>query len=110
MTLNDYQTQARTTFTIDDDLAKQVIYLTLGLNGEAGEVAEKVKKVLRDTDGDFSQLNLDDIKKELGDVLWYISTLSNVLGLELEDIASTNLDKLFSRKDRGAIQGSGDNR
>lgn len=110
MTLNDYQTQARTTFTIDDDLTKQVTYLALGLNGEAGEVAEKVKKVLRDTDGDFSQLNLDDIKKELGDVLWYTSTLSNVLGLELEDIASTNLDKLFSRKDRGAIQGSGDNR
>lgn len=110
MTLNDYQTQARTTFTIKDGLTRQVTYLALGLNGEAGEVAEKIKKILRDTDADFKKLNLDDIKKELGDVLWYTSTLSNVLGLELEDIASTNLDKLFSRKDRGAIQGSGDNR
>lgn len=110
MRLNEYQTQARTTFTIENDLSKQVTYLTLGLNGEAGEVAEKIKKVIRDNDVDFSKLNLDDVKKELGDVLWYIATLSNVLGLELEDVASTNLEKLFSRKTRGVQHGSGDNR
>ncbi|HMR72647.1 MAG TPA: nucleoside triphosphate pyrophosphohydrolase family protein [Candidatus Saccharibacteria bacterium] len=110
MTLNDYQTQARTTFTIENDLTRQVTYLALGLNGEAGEVAEKIKKILRDTDVDFKKLNLDDIKKELGDVLWYVSTLSNILGLELEDVAKTNLEKLSSRKERGALQGSGDNR
>lgn len=86
------------------------IYTALGLNGEAGEIAEKVKKVLRDHDGDFSKLDKDDISKELGDVLWYVSAFAHSIGLSLDDIARGNIEKLSSRKTRGVIRGSGDNR
>ena len=78
--------------------------------GEAGEVADKVKKILRDKNGVFDKDSRDAIKFELGDVLWYISQLSSELGYELEEVASSNLQKLMSRKLRGKIKGSGDNR
>lgn len=85
-------------------------YLTLKLNGEAGEVAEKLGKIIRDKDGQGSEDDRQELKKELGDVLWYVAMLSDELNLSLEDVANTNLDKLQSRKDRGVIGGSGDNR
>jgi len=85
-------------------------YLTLGLCGESGEVAEKIKKIMRDHDGDFSQDATDEIIKELGDVLWYIQQLSWELGYTLEDVAAVNMIKLSSRADRGKLHGNGDNR
>ena len=90
-----------------------VTYLTLGLCGESGEVAEKMKKIIRDhRDSDMDALynKREEIKKELGDVLWYISSLSSELGIDLNEVAEKNIEKLKSRKDRGKIGGSGDNR
>jgi NTP pyrophosphatase (non-canonical NTP hydrolase) len=114
MNLNDYQSGALTTAKYPRDFA--VIYPALGLNGEAGEVADKVKKVIRDnvimrnTKGEIIIPNdkLDAIKLELGDVLWYIATLAHDLGFTLEDVAKSNLEKLASRAERGTIGGSGD--
>lgn len=84
----------------------------LGLAGETGEVMEKVKKMIRDKDGVFSPTpeDLEELKKELGDVLWYLSALAFYNGIELDDVARANLDKLRSRKERNQIHGSGDNR
>jgi NTP pyrophosphatase (non-canonical NTP hydrolase) len=81
------------------------MYPTLGLCGEAGEVAEKVKKQVRD--GVF---NRHEVAKELGDVLWYLANISNDIGYSLKEIANMNVDKLRSRKERDVIKGSGDNR
>ena len=78
--------------------------------GEAGEVAEKVKKVIRDKNGIFDNESKLSIKKELGDVLWYISNLCTELNLNLEDVALHNLEKLKLRAAKGKISGSGDDR
>ena len=86
----------------------QVIYTALGLASEAGEVAGKVKKYMRDG-GSFMFLR-DQLKDELGDVLWYVATLAHDLDLTLEEIATNNTNKLQSRQARGTISGSGDNR
>tara|TARA_Y100001968_G_C19042476_1_gene565198 strand:- start:292 stop:621 length:330 start_codon:yes stop_codon:yes gene_type:complete len=109
MDLNDYQRESRET-ALYPQVGSNAIYPTLGLVGEAGEVADKVKKILRDRDGVFDEESKEAIKFELGDVLWYLSQLSSELGFELKDVAQANLDKLSSRKNRGTIQGSGDNR
>ena len=109
MELNHYQRESRKT-AIYPNVGNNSVYPTLGLVGEAGEVADKVKKILRDKNGVFDKDSKDEIKLELGDVLWYISQLSSELGYELEEIANANLQKLNSRKYRGTIKGSGDNR
>ena len=109
MELNHYQSESRKT-ALYPDVGSNPIYPTLGLVGESGEIADKVKKVLRDKNGLFDKESREAIKYELGDVLWYISQLSSEFGYELEEIASANLQKLNSRKIRGKIQGSGDNR
>lgn len=109
MTFTEYQAAAETTNTISDS-AILPLYTTLGLNGEAGEIAEKIKKIIRDKGGDFSQLDKADIIKELGDVLWYLAMLARSLDISLDDVATTNVEKLASRKARGVIQGSGDER
>ncbi len=83
-----------------------VIYATTGLAGEAGEVANKITKFIRDG----GQLDTDSLKKELGDVLWYIAAMARELEIDLEDIAITNVDKIQSRLARGKIGGSGDDR
>ncbi|TMK99820.1 MAG: hypothetical protein E6G34_04700 [Actinobacteria bacterium] len=85
-------------------------YPALGLVGEAGEVAEQAKKTIRDDGGEVSDDRRAAISKELGDVLWYVAQLASELGLELEDIARENLEKLFSRQRRGVLSGSGDDR
>ena len=109
MELNHYQRESRKT-ALYPDVGSNAIYPTLGLVGEAGEVADKVKKILRDKKGLFDEKSKDEIKLELGDVLWYISQLASELGYELDDVANSNLKKLKSRKLRGKIQGSGDDR
>ena len=109
MELNHYQRESRKT-ALYPNVGSNAIYPTLGLVGEAGEVADKVKKILRDKEGVFDEESSDSIKFELGDVLWYISQLSSELGYELEDVANSNLQKLNDRKKRGKISGSGDTR
>ena len=109
MEINHYQMESRKT-AIYPDIGKNAIYPTLGLVGESGEVADKVKKILRDNKGIFDKKSKEAIKLELGDVLWYVSQLSTELGFELEEVAEANLKKLFSRKLRGHISGCGDNR
>lgn len=103
MDFNEYQKQA---FTTAKESSKNLNYMTLGLAGEAGEVANKVKKIIRDG----KEPDIEDLKSEISDVLWYCAGLATVLGLELNDIAHYNLDKLFDRKARGVIGGSGDKR
>ena len=109
MDLNYYQRESRKT-ALYPEVGNNTIYPTLGLVGEAGEVADKIKKIIRDKNSLFDEDSKEAIKLELGDVLWYISQLSSELGYELEDIAHSNLQKLVSRKNRGKIQGDGDNR
>lgn len=87
-----------------------VEYVTLGLASEAGEVAGKVKKVLRDKQGDFTAEDVEAIGAELGDVLWYIAQLATELGLGLDEIATANIEKLQDRQQRQVLQGSGDKR
>ena len=90
-----------------------LLYTTLGLAGEAGEVADKVKKIVRDNEdphADLSEEKKMELAKEIGDVLWYIATLSHELGFNLNHIATMNINKLLSRKKRNVIKGSGDNR
>ena len=108
MHLDDYQHAARQTAIYDE--RHRVIYPALGLASEAGEVAGKVKKVLRDQDGDFSRAPVEALKDELGDVLWYVAVLAADLGLSLDDIAAHNLTKLASRRQRGRLGGEGDER
>lgn len=109
MDLNAYQQGARRTARYPQ-VGANPIYPTLGLCGEAGEVADKVKKVLRDQGGSFSPEVLEALKLELGDVLWYVAQLASELNLDLEAIATANLAKLASRAARNVITGSGDNR
>ncbi|HGY5536683.1 MAG: nucleoside triphosphate pyrophosphohydrolase family protein [Prochlorococcus sp.] len=109
MDINQYQRGARATARYPD-VGQNPIYPTLGLAGEAGEVADKVKKVLRDRQGVFDLNTREAIKLELGDVLWYVAQLASELGFDLEDVAQANLDKLSSRAARGQIAGSGDDR
>ena len=84
-------------------------YDGLGL-GEAGEVQGKIKKIIRDNGGYISAESKIEIKKELGDCLWYIASMCDTLGLKMEDVAAENIEKLKSRKERGVLHGSGDNR
>lgn len=109
MNFNEYQKQSRKT-AIYPYKGKNFIYPTLGLVGESGEVAEKIKKILRDKNGIIEKEDREEIKKELGDVLWYLAQISTELKIKLDDVAKTNLEKLFSRLKRGKIKGSGDNR
>ncbi|HOX29801.1 MAG TPA: nucleoside triphosphate pyrophosphohydrolase family protein [Candidatus Paceibacterota bacterium] len=109
MEFNDYQTEARKT-AMYPNLGGNFIYPTLGLAGEAGEVAEKIKKVIRDANGVVSEEKKGELSKELGDVLWYVANLAEELSLSLDDIAERNLEKLKSRQERGKLKGDGDNR
>ena len=109
MDFKTYQNKARKT-AMYPNIGSNHIYPTLGLVGEAGEVAEKVKKILRDKKGIIDKDSKFEIMKELGDVLWYIANLSSELGFNLNDVAETNLIKLQNRLIRDKLSGSGDNR
>jgi NTP pyrophosphatase (non-canonical NTP hydrolase) len=110
MNFNDYQKQALTTASSTGDDFKDLLHWVLGINGEAGEVAEKLKKIIRDKNSGISEEDRKELSKEVGDVLWYLAVFAHHLGVDFEDIAQANLDKLQSRKSRGVISGSGDNR
>lgn len=88
----------------------RVIYPTLGLAGETGEVCEKIKKVYRDRNGVFDKETIENIKLELGDVLWYVGAICRDLGIDIIDVYQKNIDKLESRFERNKIHGEGDNR
>ena len=107
MNFNEYQEMAKTTAIYDKK--HQILYPALGLAGEAGEVANKVKKLIRDgyeNNKDYREA----LSHEIGDVLWYCAVLADDVGFKLADIANNNLVKLKDRQARGVIGGSGDKR
>jgi len=104
-----YQRESRKTWNlIHTD--HPIVYPTLGLANEAGEVAGKIKKIFRDKQGQISDEDREALKQELGDVLWYLTQICTELNLTLEEVAEANITKLFSRLERGKIRGEGDNR
>ena len=109
MTMDEYQQLALRT-AAERTKNNELFHLIRGLVGETGERAEKFKKLIRDRDSDESQIDKDDIKKELGDVLWYVAVLADYLEIGLDDIAKLNIEKLADRQQRGVLSGSGDNR
>ncbi len=109
MTFKEYQEESRKT-AIYPDKDNNFVYPVLGLVGEAGEVAEKIKKIIRDKEGIVDQESREKVMKELGDVLWYLSQTATELNLSLEKVANNNIEKLKSRQERGKLQGEGDNR
>ncbi|MBR2587135.1 nucleoside triphosphate pyrophosphohydrolase family protein [Candidatus Saccharibacteria bacterium] len=111
--MNEYQDQAakfdlfRATGNYD---TVAFVEKVLGLVGEAGETADKVKKILRDKEGRISEEDKLEIVKELGDVLWYVANVARYLDTPLEKVARLNLEKLEDRYQRNLIHGEGDNR
>lgn len=116
MDFNDYQVKAAEydCFTQPDKMTELTeagfLEKVLGLTGEAGETADKVKKIIRDKQGKFTEEDRGEIVKELGDVMWYLAGISRYLEAPLSEVAEKNIEKLSSRKQRGVISGSGDNR
>jgi len=113
MDFKEYQTESRKT-AMYPELGNTFLYPILGLLAEAGEVADKLKKHMRDdgitTPAQLSEGQKTELCKELGDVLWYLSQLTTECGISFDDVASMNIDKLHSRMERGKLGGSGDNR
>lgn len=113
MDFQEYQEKSRVTAKYPE-AGDTFTYPTLGLVGEAGEVADKFKKHMRDNDilrpSQLSEEQKQELAKEFGDVLWYIAQLCSECGLSLTEVAEMNIDKLYSRMDRGVLGGSGDNR
>lgn len=109
MDFNDYQKRSRVTAQYPA-IGHPVIYPTLGLVNEAGEVAGKIKKVFRDKSGEINPETREALKAELGDVLWYIAQVCTELDLPMGEVAEANLTKLLDRQARGKIKGDGDNR
>jgi NTP pyrophosphatase (non-canonical NTP hydrolase) len=109
MNFTDYQTKSRVTAKYPA-IGHAVIYPTLGLVNEAGEVAGKIKKIFRDKNGEIRPETREALKAELGDVLWYLAQTCTELELSLDEVAESNIHKLLDRQARGKIQGDGDNR
>jgi NTP pyrophosphatase (non-canonical NTP hydrolase) len=110
MTFDDYQQKAIVTNLRKEDQFIELMQQVLGLADESGEVLGKIKKWIRDDNADFDKLDRENIKKELGDILWYIAVVADDLGISFDDIASYNIEKLASRHKRGTLSGSGDDR
>lgn len=106
---DEYQKRCKKT-AVYPHIGKNFTYPTIGLMGEAGEVANKVKKMIRDDGGKITKERREEIKAEMGDMMWYIAQLSTELGLKLSDVANYNLEKLAKRRKENKIHGSGDNR
>jgi NTP pyrophosphatase (non-canonical NTP hydrolase) len=109
MNLNDYQTAALRT-AAPKDKKNELFHLLLGLCGESGEIAEKAKKIVRDKGSDFSEWDIEDITKELGDVMWHVAVLADYFDIPLNEVGEKNIAKLADRQKRNMIGGSGDNR
>lgn len=109
MDFEEYQKKSRKT-AVYPNIGKNHVYPTLGIAGEAGEIANKMGKVMRDNKNKITSQRKRDISHELGDILWFIAQLSTELKLSLNDIAEENIKKLQSRLKRGELRGSGDNR
>ena len=109
MDFTQYQERAKDT-ALYPVIGERYVYPSMGLAGEAGEIANKVKKIFRDDGGVLTDAKRSDIEKELGDVLWYVSQVATELGLSLDGIATTNIARLASRKQRGTLHGDGDDR
>lgn len=109
MNFKEYQALSRKT-AIYPRVGEKFVYPVLGLLGEAGEVAEKVKKIFRDKKGKVDRETRENLVKELGDVLWYVTQVASEFELSLDEIAARNIEKLASRKERGVLRGSGDER
>ena len=113
MDLNEYQEKAKTTAHFGGDSLYNILYCSLGVADEAGEVAGKVKKWLRDDDGWTSEMSderREMIVKEMGDTLWYLSQLADQLGVPFSHVAVANQRKLADRRERDMIHGDGDER
>ncbi len=110
MTLDEYQNKALTTVIASDSEFRDLLHWVLGINGEAGEIAEKVKKIIRDKGGEVSETDKAELAAEVGDVLWYLAVFAHHLGVSFDAVGQQNLDKLKSRQARGVLGGSGDNR
>jgi NTP pyrophosphatase (non-canonical NTP hydrolase) len=108
MDLSTYQKLAHSTARYPAETG--IYYTTLGLVGEAGEIANKVKKIVRDHGGKITPEVVNELKSEIGDVLWYVAELCGVLGLDLAEVATANIEKLQDRARRDMIRGSGDTR
>lgn len=108
MTFDDYQKKSRATAQFPREGLSPLYYLTLGLVGEAGEIANKVKKIIRDDGGIASEEKRKMIQNEMGDVLWYMAQLATELDFSFDEVAVANLEKLLSRQRRGVIHGDGD--
>jgi NTP pyrophosphatase (non-canonical NTP hydrolase) len=109
MNFTDYHTKSRKTANYPT-IGHPVVYPTLGLTNEAGEVAGKIKKIFRDKGGVISEADREALKSELGDVLWYLAQVCTELDISLDEVAEHNIKKLYSRLERGKIGGDGDNR
>ena len=110
MNFNDYQEAAKRT-AIYPSVGRNIIYPTLGLNGEAGEIAEKVKKLIRDGNSIWSDPKfVSELIEELGDVIWYIAAICSELGVTMDHVVEINIAKLNSRAERDVLSGSGDDR
>lgn len=110
MTFDEYQKRAITTALFTGDEFMDLLHWTLGVGGEAGEITEKIKKIVRDKHGEINETDREDLMKEVGDVLWYLAVLARHLGYSFDEVAETNLAKLKSRQVRGKLSGKGDNR
>jgi len=109
MNIDEYQSKARET-AIYPFLGNNFIYPALGVCGEAGEIAEKVKKIIRDDNGRITPESKEKLVTEIGDVLWYLANLATEINVSLDVVAQINLEKLQSRKNRNKLHGDGDNR
>jgi NTP pyrophosphatase (non-canonical NTP hydrolase) len=111
MNFDEYQKLASRTATFTGRQEEyQLMYLALGIAGESGEIAEKIKKIIRNDDGVVSDEKCESLKQEIGDVLWYLSQLSRVLGYDFSECAAANIKKLEDRAARGVIKSTGDSR
>jgi NTP pyrophosphatase (non-canonical NTP hydrolase) len=108
--MNNYQQKALQTNMTKDDKFKELMQQVFGLADEAGEVQAIFKKWIRDDNADIAKLNISSVKKELGDILWYIAVVADCLGISLEEVARMNIEKLAARQKKGTIAGSGDER
>ncbi|HAR99519.1 MAG: putative pyrophosphatase [Candidatus Moranbacteria bacterium GW2011_GWC2_37_73] len=109
MDFNEYQKESRK-HAIYPGIGSNFSFPVIGLAGETGEVAEKIKKIIRDKDGVVDDSSREEVGKELGDVLWYLSQIASEFELSLDDVANDNIEKIRSRRERNMTHGNGDNR